>query len=44
MGRLEQFRKNVSSFVRLYGFLSQVYDYSGSPLEDLCAFCRELAQ
>ncbi|GHE67424.1 hypothetical protein GCM10018771_56580 [Streptomyces cellulosae] len=42
--RLEQFRKNVSSFVRLYDFLSQVYDYSGSPLEDLCAFCRELAQ
>ncbi|MET9604031.1 DEAD/DEAH box helicase family protein [Streptomyces sp. NPDC006512] len=42
--RLEQFRKNTSSFVRLYDFLSQVYDYSGSPLEDLCAFCRELAQ
>ncbi|WP_404951708.1 DEAD/DEAH box helicase family protein [Streptomyces sp. ARC12] len=42
--RLEQFRKNVSSFVRLYDFLSQVYDYSGSPLEDLSAFCRELAQ
>ncbi|WP_371795300.1 type I restriction endonuclease subunit R [Streptomyces sp. NBC_01718] len=42
--RLEQFRKNVSSFVRLYDFLSQVYDYSGSPLENLCAFCRELAQ
>ncbi|WP_060954307.1 type I restriction endonuclease subunit R [Streptomyces hygroscopicus] len=42
--RLEQFRKNVSSFVRLYDFLSQVYDYSGSPLEDLRAFCRELAQ
>ncbi|MFE6872308.1 type I restriction endonuclease subunit R [Kitasatospora sp. NPDC057692] len=42
--RLEQFRKNVSSFVRLFDFLSQVYDYSGSPLEDLCAFCRELAQ
>ncbi|MFE7782140.1 type I restriction endonuclease subunit R [Streptomyces nigrescens] len=42
--RLEQFRKNVSSFVRLYDFLSQVYDYSGSPLEDLSDFCRELAQ
>jgi type I restriction enzyme R subunit len=42
--RLEQFRKNVSSFVRLFDFLSQVYDYGGSPLEDLCAFCRELAQ
>ncbi|MYQ82545.1 MULTISPECIES: type I restriction endonuclease subunit R [unclassified Streptomyces] len=42
--RLEQFRKNVSSFVRLYDFLSQVYDYSGSPLEDLSSFCRELAQ
>jgi type I restriction enzyme R subunit len=42
--RLEQFRKNVSSFVRLYDFLSQVYDYSGSPLENLSSFCRELAQ
>ncbi|MFI7503652.1 type I restriction endonuclease subunit R [Streptomyces sp. NPDC049687] len=41
--RLEQFRKNVSSFVRLYDFLSQIYDLTGSPLERLCPFCRELA-
>jgi type I restriction enzyme R subunit len=41
---LEQFRKDVSSFVRLFDFVSQIYDFTGSSMEDLAAFLRELAR
>ncbi|MGW3830482.1 type I restriction endonuclease subunit R [Streptomyces microflavus] len=43
VARLEGFRHELSGFVRLYDFVSQVYDFTGSSLEDLAAFCRQLA-
>jgi len=40
--RLDNFRKDVGTFVRIYDFMSQVYDYSGTGLEKLSIFLREL--
>ena len=40
--RLETFRKDVSSFIKAYGFLSQVYDYADTDLERLSLFLRQL--
>lgn len=39
--RLETFRKNVTSFVKAYGFLSQVYDYADTELERLYIFLKQ---
>ena len=40
--RLETFRKDVGSFIKAYGFLSQVYDYADTDLERLSLFLRQL--
>jgi type I restriction enzyme, R subunit len=42
--RLDQFRKDVGTFVRLYDFMSQVYDYGDTGLEQLSVFLRELSE
>jgi type I restriction enzyme R subunit len=42
LDRLETFRKDVGSFVKAYGFLSQVYDYADTDLERLSLFLRQL--
>ena len=39
---LDLFRKDVSSFVRLYDFLSQIVDYQDTDLEKLALFLRQL--
>lgn len=39
---LDLFRKDVSSFVRLYDFLSQIFDYEDTDLEKLALFLRLL--
>ena len=39
---LDLFRKDVSSFVRLYDFLSQIVDYQDTDLEKLALFLRLL--
>jgi type I restriction enzyme R subunit len=40
--RLETFRKDVGSYIKAYGFLSQVYDYGDTDLERLSLFLRQL--
>ena len=40
--RLETFRKDVSSYVKAYGFLSQIYDYGDSDLERMYIFLKQL--
>jgi type I restriction enzyme R subunit len=40
--RLETFRKDIGSFVKAYGFLSQIYDYGDTDLERLSIFLRQL--
>lgn len=39
---LEDFRKTVSSYIKAYGFLSQVYDYADTELERLYIFLKQL--
>ena len=39
---LNQFRKDVGTFVRLYDFMSQVVDYADTQLEKRCIFLRLL--
>ncbi|HRW09274.1 MAG TPA: type I restriction endonuclease [Caldilineaceae bacterium] len=39
---LEIFRKDLSSFVRAYEFLSQIFPYDDSDLEKQYAFCKHL--
>lgn len=40
--RLDLFRKNLMSFVRLYEFLSQIIPYEDRELEQLCVFAKHL--
>jgi type I restriction enzyme R subunit len=40
--RLETFRKDIGSYVKAYGFLSQIYDYGDTDLERLSIFLRQL--
>ncbi|MEV4691357.1 type I restriction endonuclease [Micromonospora echinospora] len=40
--RLELFRKDAGTFVRLYDFMSQVIDYGDTDLEKLCVYLRQL--
>jgi type I restriction enzyme R subunit len=40
--RLELFRKDAGTFVRMYDFMSQVIDYASTDLEKLCVFLRQL--
>lgn len=39
---LEDFRKTVGSYIKAYGFLSQVYDYGDTDLERLYLFLKQL--
>ena len=43
-GRLELFRKDTGTFVRLYDFMSQVIDYENTALEKLSVFLRQFAR
>jgi len=40
--RLDLFKKNLQSFVRLYEFLSQIVDYEDSELEQLSVYAKHL--
>lgn len=40
---LDLFRKDITSFVRLYDFLSQIIDYGDADLEKRYAFFQHLA-
>ena len=40
---LDLFRKNLTSFVRTYEFLSQIVHFDDRELEQLCVFARNLA-
>ena len=40
--RLDLFKKNLQSFIRLYEFLSQIVDYEDPELEQLCVYARHL--
>ena len=40
--KLEDFRKTVTSYIKAYGFLSQVYDYADTELERLYIFLKQL--
>ncbi|PFG43796.1 type I restriction enzyme R subunit [Isoptericola jiangsuensis] len=42
--RLELFRKDAGTFVRLYDFMSQVVDYGSTSLEKLSVFLRQLVR
>lgn len=42
LDRLELFRKDLQSFIRLYEFLSQIVPYEDTALEQLCVFARNL--
>jgi type I restriction enzyme R subunit len=42
--RLELFRKDAATFVRLYDFMSQVIDYGSADLEKLSAYLRQLVR
>ncbi|MCG3040985.1 DEAD/DEAH box helicase family protein [Streptomyces sp. S1A] len=42
--RLELFRKDVGTFVRLYDFMSQIVDYENTALEKLSVFLRQFAR
>jgi len=41
---LELFRKDASTYVRMYDFLSQVVDYASTGLEKLSVFLRQLVR
>lgn len=41
--RLEMFRKDVGTYVRLYDFLSQILDFDDTDVEKQAIFCRLLA-
>jgi type I restriction enzyme R subunit len=40
--RLEDFRQSVKTYLKIYSFLSQVYDYADSDLERLYIFLKQL--
>ena len=40
--KLDLFRKNLQSFVRLYEFLSQIVPYEDRELEQLCVYAKHL--
>jgi type I restriction enzyme R subunit len=40
--RLEDFRQTIKTYLKTYGFLSQVYDYADSDLERLYIFLKQL--
>ncbi|MER5389753.1 type I restriction endonuclease [Saccharopolyspora sp. NPDC002686] len=42
--RLELFRKDASTFVRMYDFMSQVIDYGDTDLEKLSVYLRQLVR
>jgi type I restriction enzyme R subunit len=42
IGELQQFRKNLRSFVRVYEFMSQIVFYDDQDLEKLCVYARHL--
>lgn len=42
--RLELFRKDAGTFVRMYDFMSQVIDYGDTDLEKLCVYLRQLVR
>jgi type I restriction enzyme, R subunit len=42
--RLELFRKDTGTFVRMYDFMSQVVDYGSTDLEKLCVYLRQLVR
>ncbi|MET9259104.1 DEAD/DEAH box helicase family protein [Amycolatopsis sp. NPDC004079] len=42
--KLREFRKDCSSYVRLYDFMSQVVDYGTTDLEKLAEFLRQLVR
>jgi type I restriction enzyme R subunit len=42
--RLELFRKDTGTYVRLYDFMSQVIDYENTGLEKLCVFLRQFSR
>ncbi|MGN9805585.1 type I restriction endonuclease subunit R [Micromonospora sp. L32] len=42
--RLELFRKDAGTFVRMYDFMSQVVDYGDTDLEKLCVYLRQLVR
>ncbi len=42
--RLELFRKDAGTYVRLYDFMSQVVDYGSTSLEKLAVFLRQLVR
>jgi type I restriction enzyme R subunit len=44
LGRLEDSRKSLGSFVKTYDFLSQLYNYGDTDLEKKSIFCRLLAR
>jgi len=43
LDQLDLFRKNLTSFVRTYEFLSQIVSFEDIELEQLCVFARTLA-
>ena len=42
--RLELFRKDAGTFVRMYDFVSQVIDFGDTNLEKLCVYLRQLVR
>lgn len=42
--RLELFRKDAATFVRMYDFMSQVIDYGDTDLEKLAVYLRQLVR
>ncbi|MEO1386695.1 MAG: type I restriction endonuclease [Cyanobacteria bacterium J06634_6] len=42
LDRLDLFKKDLKSFVRLYEFLSQIVDYEDAELEQLCVYAKHL--
>lgn len=42
--RLELFRKDTGTYVRLYDFMSQVIEYENTGLEKLCVFLRQFSR
>lgn len=42
--RLELFRKDAGTFVRMYDFMSQVIDFGDTGLEKLCVYLRQLVR
>ena len=42
LDQLDLFKKNLTSFARLYEFLSQIVDYEDRELEQLCVYVKHL--